>query len=69
MNADLEEKMHRGGFLRDLYDRLAFEVVEVPPLRERAGDADILGRHFPGEVMCEIPALGGSACRRRRFVR
>ena len=58
-NADLEEKMRRGEFLRDLYDRLAFEVIEVPALRERRGDVEVLSRHFLREFMREIPALDG----------
>jgi DNA-binding NtrC family response regulator len=58
-NVDLTEKIERGEFLQDLYDRLAFEVVRVPPLRQRAGDVEVLARHFLGEFMREIPALGG----------
>jgi len=58
-NVDIEERMREGEFLRDLYDRLAFEVIEVPPLREREGDVDILARHFLNQFMAEIPALRG----------
>jgi len=58
-NADLERKMDLGEFLRDLYDRLAFEVIHVPPLREREGDVDILSRHFLNHFISEIPNLGG----------
>jgi DNA-binding NtrC family response regulator len=58
-NADLEERMRRGSFARDLYDRLSFEVIRVPPLREREGDVEVLARHFLDEFMREIPALGG----------
>ena len=45
-NMDLEPAMREGRFLRDLHDRLAFEVVRVPPLRERTGDVDLLSEHF-----------------------
>jgi len=58
-NVDLTEKIQQGEFLQDLYDRLAFEVVDVPPLRQRAGDVELLARHFLNEFMREIPALGG----------
>src|SRR6185437_15945029 len=33
-------------FRADLLDRLAFDVVTVPPLRERPGDIMLLARHF-----------------------
>ncbi|MHC4915036.1 MAG: sigma-54-dependent transcriptional regulator [Planctomycetota bacterium] len=58
-NADLEEKMRKGEFLRDLHDRLSFEVIRIPPLRERPEDIEVLARHFLEEFMKEIPALGG----------
>ena len=35
-----------GKFRADLLDRLAFDVVTVPPLRERPGDIQLLARHF-----------------------
>jgi DNA-binding NtrC family response regulator len=57
-NADLEQGIRDGWFLADLYDRLAFEVVRVPPLRERRGDVPILAMHFLQEFLREVPALG-----------
>jgi DNA-binding NtrC family response regulator len=60
-NADLQEAIGRGAFLPDLYDRLAFEVVRVPPLRERQGDTRVLARHFLTEFLKEVPALGGKS--------
>jgi len=57
-NADLVESIRQGAFLPDLYDRLAFEVVHVPPLRERQGDVRVLARHFLREFLKEVPALG-----------
>jgi DNA-binding NtrC family response regulator len=57
-NADLVASIREGRFLADLYDRLAFEVVHVPPLRERAGDVPLLARHFLREFLREVPALG-----------
>jgi len=58
-NVDLEQRMREGQFLRDLYDRLSFEVIRVPPLRQREGDIEVLARHFFGEFMREIPSLRG----------
>ncbi|KPK73155.1 MAG: hypothetical protein AMJ79_15300 [Phycisphaerae bacterium SM23_30] len=58
-NVDLNQKISEGEFLQDLYDRLSFEVIEVPPLRERQGDVDLLARHFLNTFMQEIPSLGG----------
>jgi DNA-binding NtrC family response regulator len=57
-NADLQECIRQGAFLPDLYDRLAFEVVRVPPLREREGDIALLARHFLRAFLAEVPALG-----------
>ena len=57
-NADLLDGIRAGWFLPDLYDRLAFEVVRVPPLREREGDVELLARHFLREFLREVPALG-----------
>jgi DNA-binding NtrC family response regulator len=56
-NVDLKERIRAGEFLSDLYDRLAFEVVRVPPLREREGDVDVLARHFLNQFALEIPAF------------
>lgn len=58
-NCDLRQKIARGEFLADLYDRLAFEVLEVPPLRERPGDIEILARYFLEQFARETPTLRG----------
>jgi len=58
-NADLQSAIREGQFLQDLYDRLSFEVIHVPPLRQREGDVEILARHFLRAFMREIPALRG----------
>jgi len=58
-NADLNAAIGRGDFLGDLYDRLAFEVIGVPPLRERPGDVEILARRFLQQFAEEIPAFRG----------
>ena len=58
-NADLRQKIERGEFLNDLYDRLAFEVIRVPSLRERRSDIEALARCFLEEFAREIPAFRG----------
>jgi transcriptional regulator with GAF, ATPase, and Fis domain len=58
-NADLRGKIETGEFLGDLYDRLAFEVIRVPPLRERPGDVETLAHRFLEHFAEEIPAFRG----------
>ncbi len=58
-NRDLEEAIRRGEFLADLFDRLTFETLRVPPLRERKGDIPLLARHFLEEFAKETPAFAG----------
>ncbi|MCA9664520.1 MAG: sigma-54-dependent Fis family transcriptional regulator [Myxococcales bacterium] len=58
-NADLQALMRGGAFLRDLYDRLAFEVLRVAPLRERPQDIGALAAHFMEAFMHEVPELAG----------
>ncbi len=43
---DLEARVAQGAFRADLYFRLRVLQLKVPPLRERAGDALLLARHF-----------------------
>ena len=44
-NRDLEEEVREGRFRRDLYERLRFIPIRIPPLRERTGDLHALLRH------------------------
>jgi psp operon transcriptional activator len=53
-NADLADRARQGRFKRDLLDRLSFEVLFVPPLRERAGDVPLLARHFAARMAYEL---------------
>lgn len=50
-NADLPRMADAGEFRWDLLDRLTFDVVRLPPLRERPEDIDELTTHF-GIRMC-----------------
>jgi psp operon transcriptional activator len=61
-NAPLEEMMQRGEFLRDLYDRLCFAELHLPPLRRRRDDIPALTDHIIDSLHEEIPNL-----ERKRF--
>ena len=58
-NADLKKKMEKGEFMRDLYDRLTFEIIDLPPLSERKGDIPLLANFFLDKFMEEIPDFRG----------
>jgi DNA-binding NtrC family response regulator len=45
-SADLNQLVDRGAFRRDLYQRLAHAMVEIPPLRERREEIDGLAERF-----------------------
>lgn len=45
-NADLQERINRGEFRRDLYYRLNVVPLEIPALRDRMGDIQVLILHF-----------------------
>jgi len=49
-NIDLPAAADAGEFRHDLLDRLAFDVITVPPLRERKDDIPLLANHF-GRLM------------------
>lgn len=51
-NVDLPTEADAGRFRHDLLDRLAFDVLTVPPLRERPGDIMDLSDHF-GRAMAQ----------------
>jgi psp operon transcriptional activator len=53
-NEDLPDLASQGRFRGDLLDRLAFDVVTLPPLRERAEDILILAEYFAVGMVKEI---------------
>jgi len=53
-NENLPERAQQGTFRADLLDRLAFDVVTIPPLRARRSDIMILARHFALEMTREL---------------
>ncbi|MBK7860022.1 MAG: sigma 54-dependent Fis family transcriptional regulator [Archangiaceae bacterium] len=46
---DLEKLVRERCFREDLYFRLAVAVIDVPPLRQRAGDVRLLAEHFAAQ--------------------
>jgi psp operon transcriptional activator len=53
-NADLVALVGAGQFKRDLLDRLSFEVLFLPPLRERKEDILLLAKHFAARMSFEL---------------
>jgi psp operon transcriptional activator len=53
-NADLRARVAAEKFRADLLDRLAFDVVVIPPLREREGDVLLLAQHFAERMTAEL---------------
>lgn len=51
---DLPARVAAGKFRADLLDRLAFDVVYVPPLRERQADILPLANHFAMQMCREL---------------
>ncbi len=46
--------VNEGTFRADLLDRLAFDVVQLPPLRERESDIMLMAEHFAIQMCREI---------------
>jgi psp operon transcriptional activator len=53
-NEDLPSLADKGLFRADLLDRLAFDVITLPPLRERLEDILILAEHFAINMAREL---------------
>ena len=45
-NSDLPSMLEEGRFRRDLFDRIGWHLIWVPPLARRLGDIPYLVRHF-----------------------
>ena len=53
-NANLPERVAEEKFRADLLDRLAFDVVQLPPLRERRSDIMLLADQFAIQMCREL---------------
>lgn len=53
-NDDLPLLAQQGKFRADLLDRLAFDVVQLPPLRERRSDILVMADHFAIQMCREL---------------
>jgi len=53
-NEDLPALAAAGKFRADLLDRLAFDVVQLPPLRERRSDILVMAEHFAIQMCREL---------------
>lgn len=64
-NADLPALARLGRFRWDLLDRLAFDVITLPPLRARDGDKALLAQFFARRMAIEMkqdfPGFGPAA--------
>ncbi len=58
-NQELGECVRKGQFREDLYYRLNVVRIDIPPLRDRAGDVGLLAQHF----VAELSARHGTAVR------
>ena len=53
-NDDLPSLAEKGKFRADLLDRLAFDVITLPPLRQRTDDIMTLAEHFAVQMTIEL---------------
>jgi DNA-binding NtrC family response regulator len=53
-NQDLEARVNRGEFRKDLFYRLNVVTLRVPPLRDRREDIPLLARHFLSQFAREF---------------
>jgi DNA-binding NtrC family response regulator len=57
---DLDREVTAGRFREDLVAALAATRIELPPLREREGDIELLARSFWDDLVAEAPDNGAA---------
>lgn len=66
-NKDLKAEIAKNNFREDLYYRLRVFQIQIPPLRERKKDLDLLVKHFIDKINClagtKILGIDGKALR------
>lgn len=69
-NEDLPALAAAGKFRADLLDRLAFDVVQLPPLRERRSDILVMANHFAIQMCRELglPLFPGFSAQAQRIL-
>jgi len=59
-NSDLKERVREGAFREDLFYRVNVLAIEIPPLRRRVEDIDLLARAFTREFAARLgKSVGG----------
>ncbi len=53
-NCDVKKKIKSGNFREDLYYRLSVIMVELPPVRDRADDVELLANYFLHKYKLEM---------------
>ncbi|MDG3088351.1 phage shock protein operon transcriptional activator [Vibrio hannami] len=53
-NADIQKQVSQEKFRPDLLDRLAFDVIHIPPLRARKEDIPLLAEHYAIKMCREL---------------
>jgi DNA-binding NtrC family response regulator len=56
-NSDLKQAIAEGKFRADLYDRLSFEVINLPPLASRIEDVPVLAMHFLARFRQDVAGI------------
>ncbi|MEY2700393.1 MAG: hypothetical protein RIQ52_1148 [Pseudomonadota bacterium] len=69
-NASLQDKIRSGEFRKDLYYRLNVVPLEIPPLRDRIGDTQLLLQHYIQHFAREhgLPAASFARCAMQRLL-
>jgi psp operon transcriptional activator len=68
-NVDLPGEAEAGRFRHDLLDRLAFDVVTVPPLRARRDDIPFIALHFACAMAAELEWSSGPSFSKEAMAR